>query len=103
MSTEVRVLVYQVARDEAELAAVRAAYHQVSERLAKVPGMLGNELLRQAHDPTSLVVVSRWASTAAFEEWEAGAEHRDDTAPLRPYRDTRTGKPFAIYHVDAAY
>lgn len=101
--SEVRVLVYQLARDEAELAAVRAAYHQVSERLAKVPGMLGNELLRQPADPSSLVVVSRWASMAAFQEWEAGSGHREDTAPLRPYRDTRTGTPFAVYQVDAAY
>ncbi|MBB4987049.1 MULTISPECIES: antibiotic biosynthesis monooxygenase family protein [Streptomyces] len=100
---EVRVLVYQFARDDAELAAVRAAYHQVSERLAKVPGMLGNELLLRLHDPGSLVVVSRWASTTAFQDWEAGPEHRDDTAPLRPYRDTRTGTPFAVYEVDAAY
>ncbi|GAB2721594.1 antibiotic biosynthesis monooxygenase family protein [Kitasatospora kifunensis] len=101
--SELRVLVYQLARDEAELAAVQAAYHQVSRRLAAVPGMLGNELLRQTHDPSSLVVVSRWASRAAFEAWEAGAEHRDDTAPLRPYRDDRAGTPFAIYQVDAAY
>ncbi|MEW2270260.1 antibiotic biosynthesis monooxygenase family protein [Streptomyces griseofuscus] len=100
---EVRVLVYQFARDDDELTAVRAAYHRVSERLAKVPGMLGNELLRQLHDPGSLVVVSRWASMAAFQEWEAGPRHRDDTAPLRPYRDTRTGTPFAVYQVDAAY
>ncbi|AUG78909.1 antibiotic biosynthesis monooxygenase [Kitasatospora sp. MMS16-BH015] len=101
--SEVRVLVYQVARDEAELAAVREAYHQVSGRLAEVPGMLGNELLRQAHDPLSLVVVSRWASMADFETWESGAEHREDTAPLRPYRDTRTGTPFAVYQVDAVH
>ncbi|MFI6847831.1 antibiotic biosynthesis monooxygenase [Kitasatospora sp. NBC_00085] len=100
---EVRVLVYQIARDEEELAAVRAAYHQVSRRLAAVPGMLGNELLRQNHDPSSLVVVSRWESWSAFEAWERGAGHRDDTAPLRPFRDNRTGTPFAIYQVDAAY
>ncbi|GAA2150505.1 antibiotic biosynthesis monooxygenase [Kitasatospora kazusensis] len=101
--SEVRVLVYQVARDEAELAAVRAAYHQVSGRLAVVPGMLGNELLRQPHDPSSLVVVSRWESMAAFESWERGDGHRADTAPLRPYRDDRAGTPFAVYQVDAAY
>ncbi|MEV7601783.1 antibiotic biosynthesis monooxygenase family protein [Kitasatospora sp. NPDC089797] len=100
---EMRVLVYQFARDEAELAAVRAAYHQVSRRLAAVPGMLGNELLQHGHDPFSLVVVSRWESRAAFDAWESGAEHREDTAPLRPYRDDRTGRPFAIYQVDAAY
>ncbi|MFD0372914.1 antibiotic biosynthesis monooxygenase family protein [Streptomyces sp. NPDC059071] len=100
---QVRVVVYQAAHDEAQLAAVREAYHQVSERLAKVPGMLGNELLRSPADPTALAVMSRWESMEAFLAWEAGAEHRQDTAPLRPFRDTRTPVPFAVYEVDAAY
>ncbi|GHD93808.1 antibiotic biosynthesis monooxygenase family protein [Streptomyces naganishii] len=100
---EVRVVVYQAALDEGQLAAVRAAYHEVSERLAEVPGMLGNELLRSPLDPTALAVMSRWESLEAFRAWEAGAEHREDTAPLRPYRDTRTAVPFAVYEVDAAY
>ncbi|MFI6942070.1 antibiotic biosynthesis monooxygenase family protein [Streptomyces sp. NPDC050418] len=100
---EVRVVVYQAALDAAQLAAVRAAYHEVSERLAGVPGMLGNELLRSPLDPSALAVMSRWESLEAFQKWESGAGHRADTAPLRPYRDTRTSAPFAIYEVDAAY
>ncbi|MFE9770423.1 antibiotic biosynthesis monooxygenase family protein [Streptomyces sp. NPDC005931] len=100
---EVRVVVYQAAYDEEQLAAVRTAYRRVSERLAGVPGMLGNELLRSPHDPTALAVLSRWESLEAFRVWEAGADHREDTAPLRPYRDTRTGAPFAVYQVDATY
>ncbi|MDJ1133971.1 antibiotic biosynthesis monooxygenase family protein [Streptomyces iconiensis] len=103
MRGEVRVLVHQAARDATELAAVREAYHLVSKRMAGVPGMLGNELLRSPTDPTALVVVSRWADFAAFRAWEEGPEHRDDTAPLRPYRDTRLKVPFGIYEVDAAY
>lgn len=103
MPGEVRVLVYQAAADEDQLDAVRAAYHQVSRRLAGVPGMLGNELLRSPLDPTALAVMSRWESMDAFRAWEEGAEHRQDTAPLRPYRDTRTASPFAVYEVDAAY
>ncbi|HEY8985343.1 MAG TPA: antibiotic biosynthesis monooxygenase family protein [Streptomyces sp.] len=103
MPAEVRVMVFQAAYDDDQLAAVRAAYHLVSERLAKVPGMLGNELLRSPADPTALAVVSRWESMAAFDTWERGADHRADTAPLRPYRDTRTPRPFAVYEVDAAY
>ncbi|CAL9594513.1 heme-degrading monooxygenase HmoA [Streptomyces glaucescens] len=100
---EVRVVVYQAAYDEEQLAAVRAAYHEVSERLAGAPGMLGNELLRSPHDPTALAVLSRWESLAAFRAWEAGPDHRQDTAPLRPFRDDRGGAPFAVYEVDAAY
>jgi heme-degrading monooxygenase HmoA len=103
MPHEVRVLVYQAAHDDEQLAAVRAAYHEVSKRLAGVEGMLGNELLRSPHDPTALVVVSRWSDLAAFRRWEEGAEHRADTAPLRPYRDTRLAVPFGIYEVEAAY
>lgn len=103
MPGEVRVLVYQAAHDEEQLAAVRDAYHLVSKRLSGVPGMLGNELLRSPGDPTALVVVSRWESMAAFRVWEEGADHREDTAPLRPFRDTRTSAPFALYEVDAAY
>ncbi|MER6108916.1 antibiotic biosynthesis monooxygenase family protein [Streptomyces hirsutus] len=99
----VRVVVYQAAYDEKELAAVRAAYHRVSERLAEVPGMLGNELLRSPQDPSALAVLSRWESMEAFLAWEAGADHRQDTAPLRPFRDTRTAAPFAVYEVDATY
>ncbi|MFE3140627.1 antibiotic biosynthesis monooxygenase family protein [Streptomyces scopuliridis] len=103
MGAEVRVLVYQAAYDETQLAAVRAAYHQVSGELADVPGMLGNELLRDPLDPTALVVMSRWASIEAFSAWERGAAHRDTTEPLRPYRDARTPSGFAVYEVDAAY
>jgi heme-degrading monooxygenase HmoA len=100
---EVRVLVYQAAYDEEQLAAVRDAYHQVSKRLAGVPGMLGNELLRSPVDPSALAVVSRWESLEAFRAWEEGPDHRRDTAPLRPFRDTRTHAPFAVYEVDASY
>ncbi|MGW0631076.1 antibiotic biosynthesis monooxygenase family protein [Streptomyces sp. NPDC002758] len=103
MPGEVRVLVYQAAVDEEQLDAVRTAYHQVSNRLAGVPGMLGNELLRNPLDPTALAVMSRWESLDAFRAWEAGTDHREDTAPLRPYRDVRTPAPFAVYEVDAAY
>ncbi|MQY11632.1 hypothetical protein SRB5_17510 [Streptomyces sp. RB5] len=101
--SEVRVLVYQAAHDEEQLEAVRAAYHLVSKRLAGVAGMLGNELLRSPADPTALVVVSRWRDLDAFLRWEQGDGHRNDTAPLRPYRDTRHPVPFGIYEVEAAY
>lgn len=103
MAAEVRVMVYQAALDDEQLAAVRDAYQEVSRRLATVPGLLGNELLRNPHDPTSLVVMSRWVSREAFDAWESGEGHRQDTAPLRPYRDDRTPVPFAVYEVEAAH
>lgn len=100
MSEEVRVHVFQRATDSR---AVTDFYHSVSEKLSTVPGMLGNDLLRSVGDPAAFVVSSRWRSLAAFQTWEATAEHRIATAPLRPYRDHEMPIPFAIYSVVASY
>lgn len=99
---QVRVLVYHAAADT-DAAAIDEAYHQVSARMASVPGMLGNELLCSLADPTGFVVVSNWTDVEAFRQWEQGADHRATTAPLRPFRDPRVSPPFGIYRVAAAH
>ncbi|MFH9983376.1 hypothetical protein ACH4ND_29985 [Streptomyces sp. NPDC017179] len=38
--------------------------------------------------PDSYVVVSHWESWETFEKREGGTEHKDQTAPLREFRDT---------------
>lgn len=100
MSEEIRVLVYH-ATDNIRL--INDAYHQVSRKMANVPGMLGNELLHSLPDPTGFVVMSRWASIEAFQQWEQGPDHLNTTALLRPFRDPRMTTPFGIYRVTAAY
>lgn len=100
VSAGVRVV---LRHDCADPEAITAAYHEVSRRLAKVPGLLGNELLRSVHNPREYLVVSRWRDLAAFQAWEGGAEHKADTAPLRPFRSAATGQPFGIYEVLAEY
>ncbi|MFF9343696.1 MULTISPECIES: antibiotic biosynthesis monooxygenase family protein [unclassified Streptomyces] len=97
---EVRVLVYHATTDEQ---GVEAAYHRVSLEMAKVDGMLGNELLHSLPDPQGFLVLSRWRDEEAFHAWERGASHQDSTSPLRPFRDTRMSVPFGIYRVRAAY
>jgi heme-degrading monooxygenase HmoA len=97
---EVRVLLLHTASDPD---AIDRAYHQVSRTLSGTPGLLGNELMRSVLDPTEFAVVSRWSDLASFQKWEEGAEHRDDTAPLRPYRQSGTARAFGIYQVTAAY
>ncbi len=82
---------------------VEAAYHEVSARMQGVPGLLGNELLRSVHDPTGFIVISTWRDLESFDTWEQGPEHKNTTAPLRDYRDTRLSRPFGIYQVTAAY
>ncbi|HEY8374495.1 MAG TPA: antibiotic biosynthesis monooxygenase family protein [Pseudonocardiaceae bacterium] len=100
MIGEVRVLLFHATGD---VEGITNAYHQVSKAMAGVPGLLGNELLRSAHDPEGFVVVSRWSDMDAFLAWEQGPDHKRQTAPLRPYRDTRMSRPFGVYHVTAAY
>ncbi|HEX4221168.1 MAG TPA: antibiotic biosynthesis monooxygenase [Pseudonocardiaceae bacterium] len=96
---EVRVLVYYATED---LDGAKQAYAEISAELDLVPGMVGHELLRSVHDRLGIVVLSRWASLAAFQTWETGVAHKDSTAPLRKYRDSRMPTPFGIYQVEAA-
>ena len=100
MIDQLRVLLYHTTDDDA---GIEAAYHRASKHLMKVPGLLNNELLRSVHDPRGFVVVSSWRCLEAFRKWESGPEHRDQTAPLRPFRDTTMSRPFGIYQVTAAY
>ncbi|MFJ9630092.1 antibiotic biosynthesis monooxygenase family protein [Streptomyces sp. NPDC091280] len=87
--------------DDAEQ--VVRAYHEASRRMAGTPGLLGNRLLHAVSDPRALVVVSRWRDRAAFEAWERGLAHKEQTAPLRPYRDLQRDRPFEIYRELARY
>ncbi|HKN55907.1 MAG TPA: antibiotic biosynthesis monooxygenase family protein [Amycolatopsis sp.] len=94
MSGLVRVLLYNLADDEA---GIEAAYHKVSTELARVPGLLGNELLRSVHNPRAFLVLSTWRDRAAFDGWEQGTAHKGDTAPLRPYRDVANPNVLGIF------
>lgn len=84
-------------------AGIEAGYHEISNNLAGTPGLLRNDLLKHALDPTSFAVLSEWASLAAFHEWEKGASHRGTTSPLRAYQDSSKGAPFELYEVTASY
>ncbi|TJZ52221.1 antibiotic biosynthesis monooxygenase [Streptomyces piniterrae] len=84
-------------------AAVVAAYHEASRRMAGTPGLLGNQLMNQVGRSDSYVVISHWDSWESFEKWERGAGHKDQTAPLREFRDTGREHPFEIYKVLASY
>jgi heme-degrading monooxygenase HmoA len=97
----VLVLLFAAAPDDPD--AVPAAYHDISRQLAGTPGLLGNTLLENLDGGGGFVVVSEWASLAAFRTWEQGADHRLVTAPLRPYHDPRPGAAFGVYRVAAAY
>ena len=96
MSPAVRVLLFHRCGNAG---AIVDAYREVSETLAAVPGLLGNELIRSVSEPDIFVVISTWRDMATFQAWEQGMGHRDDTAPLRPYRDLSLRRPFDIFQV----
>ncbi|MFE0155620.1 antibiotic biosynthesis monooxygenase family protein [Nonomuraea sp. NPDC059007] len=102
MSGRVRVMVHVRLPDD-DPDAVSRVYHRISGELAGTEGLLSNELLRSTQDPRRCAVLSEWESLHAFRSWEQGAQHRDTTAPLRPYQDDAHGPSFAIYAVEAAY
>ncbi|MFJ7341052.1 antibiotic biosynthesis monooxygenase family protein [Streptomyces sp. NPDC101110] len=96
----VEVVLYHLSDDPDR---VLPAYHEASRRMAGTAGLLGNKLLHALGDPRSYVVVSRWSDWEAFTAWESGPAHKDQTAPLRPLRDTGRDRPFEIYRELAAY
>jgi heme oxygenase (mycobilin-producing) len=98
--SRVRVMIWAVAPAGGP-GAVEAAYHEISAQLVGTPGLLGNQLMRAAHDPTRFVVVSEWTSMAEFAAWERDASHRPTTSPLRPLQDPDR-RP-VIYEQVAAY
>lgn len=97
----VSVLLFGRAPDGAE--AVRDAYHHISQELAGTPGLTRNALLELVDGSGRFVVLSEWASMDAFRAWEEGPEHRDTTAPLRPFHDRAMGGGFGIYRIAAEY
>ena len=91
-----------VSEPDSEPAVVEKAYHAISSLLAGTPGLLGNELLRSLSRPGDFAVMSSWAGAAAFRAWEQTSEHRQATAPMRPYQSKPAGS-FGLYEVIGSY
>jgi heme oxygenase (mycobilin-producing) len=98
---QVSVLLFATAPDRP--GAVADAYHEISRSLAGTAGLLRNALLELVDAPGQFVVMSEWANLHAFRTWEEGADHRRQTAPLRPYHDRSRGSQFGVYRVAAQY
>jgi heme-degrading monooxygenase HmoA len=101
MNSGARILVYYQAPSDDSGAVVRA-YHQASSALARIPGLVRNELLSDLRSPRRYAVLSEWEDEATFLAWEQGTDHERQTAPLRPYLSGIT-QQFGIYTVVAAY
>ncbi|GAA2273886.1 MULTISPECIES: antibiotic biosynthesis monooxygenase family protein [Kitasatospora] len=102
MKGSVRVLVH-LRVPPGEEARVEDIYHRISRELDGTPGLVRNELLRGFHAPDEWAVMSEWQNAAAFREWESGSDHRDTTAPLRPYQNRDLTSVFGVYEVEAEH
>ncbi|MFE5600009.1 antibiotic biosynthesis monooxygenase family protein [Streptomyces coelicoflavus] len=98
----VRVLLWHRVPAEG-LAPLLTAYHEVSARLAGLPGLVRNELLVSPHDPDSVVIASEWADLTAYRAWEDDPAHRDLSAPLRPFRDPERSPAWQVLEVVAEH
>jgi heme oxygenase (mycobilin-producing) len=100
----VRVVLYFRVADEQDVAELIQAYHETSKALQGTAGLLRNELLRNSQEPVRFAVLSEWEDRHAFLEWETGARHKGQTAPIREFADpSPAGAPFAVYDVVADY
>lgn len=70
---------------EADGPAFERAYLEVTERMRGTAGLVGDELLRVADGSGDYVLLSTWESMEQFRAWEDGADHRQISAPMRPY------------------
>jgi heme-degrading monooxygenase HmoA len=79
-----RVLVFAKIRPEEE-AKFEAAYQQVTRKVKGTPGHLRDELLRDADEPGSYILLSEWENKEAFLAWENAPIHKQTTTPMRPF------------------
>jgi heme-degrading monooxygenase HmoA len=98
VSPAVRVLVWY-REPESDPASLHRAFERVERAMRATPGLLRSELLHSVVHPGSVTVHSEWTSLDAFLAWEQGPDHRRDTAPLRPYQDTRRSRVYDVYTV----
>lgn len=99
----VRIMLFCRVPADGAASAVEEAYHLISKTLAGTPGLLGNELLHSMIEDDAFAVMSEWETFDAFHHWDEGPDHKDQTAPLRPFQDPSRPRPWEMYAVEAAY
>lgn len=65
--------------------AFEAAFRTVTARMKGTPGLICDELLRDADKPGRYILFSEWESTEQFHAWEDAPGHHDISLPMRPY------------------
>ncbi|MFG2132914.1 SchA/CurD-like domain-containing protein [Streptomyces sp. NPDC048751] len=67
------------------------AYEYMRDRVAAVPGHIGDQLCQSLENPTQWLITSEWESAPPFLAWVNSEEHLDTVQPLQScVRDTRS-------------
>lgn len=67
------------------------AYEQMRDRVASVPGHLGDQLCQSLENPSQWLITSEWASAPPYLAWVNSEEHLETVRPLqRCVRDLRS-------------
>jgi heme-degrading monooxygenase HmoA len=82
MST--RVMVFATIKSGAQQE-FEAAFASVTQQVKGTPGHIKDELIKDASNPDSYILLSEWESQEAFLAWENAPVHKETTTPMRPY------------------
>lgn len=83
-ATPIRVVVFVRIRAE-DGPRFEEAFAEVRRRVAGSPGYIDDELLRDPAEPGRYLLIGSWRSRADFLAWEDDPQHREHSAPMRPY------------------
>ncbi|MFJ8632749.1 SchA/CurD-like domain-containing protein [Streptomyces sp. NPDC093568] len=59
------------------------AYEQMRDRVASVPGHLGDQLCQSVENPSQWVITSEWATAPPYLAWVNSEEHLETVRPLQ--------------------
>src|SRR3954452_9662554 len=74
------------------------AWRSAAEDISRVPGNLRQELVRDAADPQTFLMVSDWADPAALDAFGRSPARDRLTAALRDLRESADGRTYEILH-----
>jgi heme-degrading monooxygenase HmoA len=65
--------------------AFEQAFAKVAAGMKGTPGHIRDELLRDAREPSSYVLVGEWTTREEFQAWFDDPKHPEMTTPMRRY------------------
>jgi heme-degrading monooxygenase HmoA len=80
----VRIVVRATPREE-DQEAFEAAYREVTRAVRGTPGHLHDELLRDAEDSRTYILLAEWENEQVFRAWEDNPQHLKTAEPMLPY------------------